>query len=337
MFKQMIKPSPKVDHLSLLFHCLVLGVLLLGGCRKEDSTDDSGDDALLEWHIGKNNYTVPVGDTLREFIVYVPGNYAPDQPAPLVFMLHGSSGTGEKFYRISGWTAVADRVGCVVVFPTALDYPIVSKQRRITRWTEAELADDLPPGYPIVDDVPFFEEMIRRIVRSMHIDTTRIYVSGFSNGGRFVANRLLPEMNNRFAACAGWGIGFNAPTAIVGRIPPYFQIVGTDDQRLKEGLMLDESLPYHSLEALLQYDALRERIQYMTMSLGLTDRYTEHARLPAFNRIRWAEARSAHASEATLFIVDGLAHEYANGRNNPHGIDAAEVLWRWFSTHQLPQ
>jgi len=162
-------------------------------------------------------------------------------------------------------------------------------------------------------------------------------VTGFSNGGRFVANRLMPEMNDRFAACAGWGIGFNAPVAISGRIPPYFQIVGTDDERLKSGLMLDKSLPHHSLEALLQYDSLRQRLQYMTSSLGLSERYTEHPRLPAFNRIRWAEARLAGASEATLMIVDGLEHKYANGRNNPHGIDAAEVLWRWFSTHQLPQ
>ncbi len=321
----------------LLSSALTAVVLFLTGCYKEDRTPDQGDDDKLEWRVGKNSYTLAIGDTVRQWILYVPARYSPDRPAPLVLMLHGSSGTGEKFYRISGWTAVADRVGCVVVFPTALAYPIVSKQRRITRWTEAELADDLPPGYPIVDDVPFLRELIRRIVRSMHIDTTRIYVSGFSNGGRFVANRLLPEMNDRFAACAGWGIGFNAPTAIDGRIPPYFQIVGTDDQRLKEGLMLDESLPHHSLEALLQYDALRERIQYMTTSLGLTDRYTEHPRLPAFNRIRWAEARSANASEATLLLIDGLAHEYANGRNNPHAIDAAEVLWRWFSTHQLPQ
>ena len=41
---------------------------------------------------------------------------------PVVFMLLGTSGTGEEFLADSRWREKADTVGFIAVFPTALTY-----------------------------------------------------------------------------------------------------------------------------------------------------------------------------------------------------------------------
>ena len=35
-------------------------------------------------------------------------------------------------------------------------------------------------------------------------------------------------------------------------------------------------------------------------------------------------------------VLDGLRHQYPNGRNNPAGFEAAPEFWAFFRTHRLP-
>ncbi len=53
----------------------------------------------LSFHTGRNDYTVDVDGYPREFIVYVPASYDASQPAPLVFMFHGSNQGGPLMYE----------------------------------------------------------------------------------------------------------------------------------------------------------------------------------------------------------------------------------------------
>ena len=65
---------------------------------------------------GFNCRTLDLDGVQRRFEVYVPANVPAD--APVVFMFHGSSGTGEQFANISGWREEADQRGLIAVFPT---------------------------------------------------------------------------------------------------------------------------------------------------------------------------------------------------------------------------
>ena len=84
--------------------------------------------------------------------------------------------------------------GLVAVFPTGLRYRVLDSGRRVTKWNDFSLADEVdlterPPGYPAgapmpADDVGFVDSMMGDIGRRLPIDRRRVYASGFSNGAR---------------------------------------------------------------------------------------------------------------------------------------------------------
>ena len=197
------------------------------------------DPAGTPYAVGVNCRVVAVDGHPRQFIVYVPRRPRTSAPAPLVFMFHGGSGTGEQFLRISGWREQADATGLIAVFPTRCARG---------RWTRAgsdalehfTLASEIdlgirPPGYPAgapwpADDVGFVDAMVADIGAGLPIDRHRMYASGFSNGAAFTA-RLAVERSRVLAAAAFSGGGL--PAAHVPARPiPMYAAVGTLDDRV---------------------------------------------------------------------------------------------------------
>ena len=79
-----------------------------------------------------------VGDDrrARRFVATVPqALVGAKEPVPVVFMLHGSSGTGEQYWSISKWRELAVMEGFIAVFPSGLSY-LLDKGGTITRSTK---------------------------------------------------------------------------------------------------------------------------------------------------------------------------------------------------------
>ncbi len=94
----------------------------------------------LAYEVGVNCRVVDVDGHPRRFVVYVPATRPVTGPrAPVVFMFHGSSGTGEQFLKISGWREQADATGLVAVFPTGLRYRVLDSGRLSTKWNDYSL------------------------------------------------------------------------------------------------------------------------------------------------------------------------------------------------------
>lgn len=322
----------KNNNIILAFFILIIFVLF--SCKTENIMPEEETIEQLEWKTGKNEYNMEMDDTLRNFLVHVPASYTGDSKTPLVFMLHGTSGTGTKFYNISGWVQKSEEVGCIVVFPTALEYPIVENNNKMTtKWSKDGLESDIPAGYPIKDDIPFFKQMIDILEKTFNIDEKRIYITGFSNGGAFVRTRILDEMNDVFAACSTGGIGLEKKLDIQGRIPPFYQIIGTKDPKWLEALGIN-NIP-HSYEKIVKIEQLKTRIDNMKQSLKLGDDYTEELTDTKYNLITWNNDLNGSGNEAKLLIVNQLLHRYPNGKNNPKGVSASEILWDWFIQYEL--
>src|SRR5688500_13033371 len=77
----------------------------------------------------------------RFFIVHRPSGPAPSGGYPLVFMFHGSSGDGQKFYNISGWKEKGEQETFVTVFPSSLEYCVEEdgNRHRTTKWNNGDL------------------------------------------------------------------------------------------------------------------------------------------------------------------------------------------------------
>jgi polyhydroxybutyrate depolymerase len=71
---------------------------------------------------------------------------------------------------ISGWHDLADRTGFLVVYPQGTSFP--------QRWNSSGSW-----GADVVDDVQFFRDMLESLPAVVDVDTSRVYVNGFSNGG----------------------------------------------------------------------------------------------------------------------------------------------------------
>jgi polyhydroxybutyrate depolymerase len=232
---------------------------------------DTQGEAGTGYAAGVNCRTVELDGVDRHYLVYVPR----DRPAraPVVFMFHGSSGTGEQFLNTSGWREQADREGLIAVFPTGLRYRVLDSGRRVTKWNDYSLAgevdlSELPPGYPEgspmpANDVGFADLIMQDLGAGLPIDRGRVYMSGFSNGAAFAA-RVAADRAEHVAAAAYSGGGL---TEVRPRSVPTYVTVGTEDAKILEGTGLTE-LPLDPVD-ILTSPVVRPFIDLHLQTLGL--------------------------------------------------------------------
>jgi len=143
--------------------------------------------------------------------------------APLVMVLHGGKGTGQKVEQQTGFSWVADAEGFTVAYPNGLD----------NQWNDGR--SDGPAGDQ--DDVGFIAAVIDDIAAKYGVDPKRVYVTGPSNGG-MMSLRLGCELSGKIAAIAP--VIASMPADMVGQCSPaeplsVLFINGTDDSLMPYG------------------------------------------------------------------------------------------------------
>ena len=154
------------------------------------------------------------GNELRTYWTYLPAGISANSSVPLLFVLHGSAGSGEDMIAITrhGFERIADKEKFVVVYPDALE----------RRWNDQG---------GTVDDVGFLLAIVDKLVADGLVDKNRIYVAGISNGG-MMAQRLACEQADRIAGIATVAGGLPEPlqaTCKPARALPVLVIHGTED------------------------------------------------------------------------------------------------------------
>ena len=111
---------------------------------------------------------------------------------PVVLSFHGFTDSSEAQAQRSGLADRALADGFVAVFPRGSDV-----EGTTPAYFNIETVDD--PS--LADDVGFTAEILDRVEADLCIDRSRIFVSGFSNGGMFAAT-LGCALSDRVAAVA---------------------------------------------------------------------------------------------------------------------------------------
>ena len=138
--------------------------------------------------MGVNEITFTGGGVAHPVRIFVPSVYA-GAPLPVVIDWHGLGSNGPQQAMYSGYEAVAESEGFIVVHPTGVAdaagganswqlFPAPGRQR---------------------DDLAFAGALIDELVANWCVDRARVYSTGMSNGGFFTA-RLICEMADRIAA-----------------------------------------------------------------------------------------------------------------------------------------
>jgi polyhydroxybutyrate depolymerase len=161
----------------------------------------------------------------RTYRTYVPPTLPVGRPAPLVVALHGGLGSGAQFEANSGFDALADAEGFIVVYPDGVGS--IARPDAARTWNGGYCCGSaVAQG---VDDVTFIRLLVAELREAHAIDPARVFAVGHSNGG-MMAYRLACEAADVFAAvgvqASSLGVDECEPAAPVSLI----HIHGTGDR-----------------------------------------------------------------------------------------------------------
>lgn len=276
------------------------------------------------------------GGLERHYHVHLPGNAPPSAPVPVVFVLHGGSGTGApRLARLTGFNEVADREGFIVVYPAGVDGQWNDGRGRTFRRVA---------GNSDVDDVGFLSAAIDDLAARYAVDLDRVYVTGMSNGGMMTL-RLGVEVAPRLAAIAP--VIANLPANVADTLAagplPVLLINGTDDPLVPwEGgqvhVLTREFGEVLSTDATVRYWLARNGLSGPPQTRTLPDRDPNDG-----CRVEVSTWTAPGVPEVTLYAVRGGGHNPPGGHTldvpalvgrKCMDINGTEEIWAFFQRHR---
>lgn len=147
-----------------------------------------------------------------------PGKRAAAEPAPLVILFHGRGDTEGNFARAV--RLHKDWPEATVVYPRGM---VRKDEGSMRGWLGSVDREDTN------DDLEFVDSMLAELPRRYKVDPERVYVGGFSNGGRFTFI-LMAERPSAFAAFVP--IGALSPQVAGATMPrPVMYLFGRGEPR----------------------------------------------------------------------------------------------------------
>lgn len=165
--------------------------------------------------------TIQSNNLARNFQWYVPKNI---QSKSIVFVLHGSTGTGEGVREQTAYEfdQLADQEGFVVVYPTGY----------FNHWNDCRGSADYEANIKNIDDIIFLKEIETYLSENLNLTFDNRFATGHSNGGHFCFKLALeaPDWIDGVAAIsANLPIAENLDCQKKGKFIPLLLINGTKD------------------------------------------------------------------------------------------------------------
>ncbi len=271
-------------------------------------------------------------DIDRTYGLYIPDDL-PDA-APMVVVLHPRFSTGGDIESYTSFDTLADSEKFIVAYPDAID----------GEWNYIRGI----PGYPNPqDDTAFLIALVDHIAETEPVDRSRVYVTGFSNGG-FMVQRLACESPASFAAfatVAASGFGGMPSICVDAGIDaaPMLLMHGTADTNIPwEGTPItrgDQTIYVtYPLPEILGFWAAFNNCQAdaETTDIPTTDADAE-------TQVRKLAVSCPDNASVVLYAIIGGGHTWPgqpSGTISPmagavnQDIDAAEEIWNFFAPHQ---
>lgn len=267
---------------------------------------------------------------IRESIIVKPRTPPPPKGYPIVLVLHSSAHNGEEAYNVFGWKELGEKENFISLYPSSLRWCVTddNTERNIARWVNGSVIEYPCSGPPqnYVDDVKFLKHLVKLVKDTFPVDSSKIFVTGFSNGSVMV-HKVAMEAGDVFLAAAGSG-GMLAKTDSVlnpvRRIPIWFMLGTDDDMYIFPPL---KELPFYG-DSILAY--IKTPLRRVLTCQGLTQTF-KHNETPITQTYIFNESQSGGTSKSPyLFtLVKNLRHQYPNGTNHP--LEAAKLFWEFFN------
>ncbi len=133
-----------------------------------------------------SNNTIDVSGISRMYLTYMPESAS--HPMPVIIQFHGGAGTAQDAYFTSNFDTTADAEGILMVYPQA-------ETSTGSVWNTIHASEGNKVSS---NDFGFIEAIISRLSEDSRIDTSRIYVAGYSNGAA-MAYQVACHLNDQIA------------------------------------------------------------------------------------------------------------------------------------------
>jgi polyhydroxybutyrate depolymerase len=131
---------------------------------------------------------------IRSYIVHVPPQASSANALPVILNFHGGGSNAWQEERYSAMDVAAQRYGFIAVYPNG-----TGPRPRVLTWNAGGCCAWAVRNK--IDDVGFTMALLDDLATRAHVDRTRVYATGISNGG-MMAYRLGVEATDRIAAIA---------------------------------------------------------------------------------------------------------------------------------------
>jgi polyhydroxybutyrate depolymerase len=244
--------------------------------------------------------TITVGDVTRSFRLHIPE--AGKGPFPLVLSIHGYRSNSAQQEKLSGFSALADREGFIVLYPDGLD----------DKWRFAGRTDA---------DLNFLLAAIESVASKAPVDRNRIYATGISNGAQ-MSWRLACDAPDVFAA---FGFVSGAYLEVCNPPPRHPLIIfhGTADRLL-------------SYESKGPFMGVRDFAIRWAAGSGCNPANSGEI-VYQKGDATGERFRCQSGHEVDLYTLQGKGHSWPGSmmpaRITSRDVDATEVMWEFFKTH----
>jgi polyhydroxybutyrate depolymerase len=286
---------------------------------------------------GPQTYKVAIdfqtGGFHRNFHVHVPPAYDGTTPLPLLIVIHGAFGTAKEIEKRSGFSQLADREGFMVMYPNGIGIAGL-----LQHWNAGHCCGKAAEDR--IDDVGYLNASIDAASSRLAIDTDRIYMVGFSNGG-MLTYRFCAESGSRLAGAA---VLAGAIGSRLGEAPPMWtmpQSAPPVPMLIIHGLQ-DTHVPFNGgslkpADPPRHYDSVEDAVAYWIRQNGCPrDRETFKVINPWVRLQQWETCSSR--LPVRLYTIGNWAHTWPGGTeiaalDGAHpmkGFEAAKLIWTFF-------
>ena len=258
--------------------------------------------------------TVTSGGLPRTYTLHVPPGYQNGSALPLVLSFHGHKRNSEFQEQLSGFSGE----NVIAVYPQGL----VGTDGQ-TAWTGA-------PYSAAADDVRFTADLLDQLEKDLCIDPSRIYATGKSNGGGFVA-LLACRMPDRIAAFAPVSGAFYPQSGPCNpsRPAPILDLHGTGD----------DTIPYQG-EPSKGLPSIPDWVTGWAQRNGCTGQPA--VRTQHHDVVQISEWTRACRADVTHYRIEGLGHYWPSTQPNLDSanatvLNATPIIMAFFNRHTLGQ
>ncbi|MBI1318125.1 MAG: hypothetical protein GC168_04125 [Candidatus Hydrogenedens sp.] len=273
----------------------------------------------------------------RYYELYLPPGVEKGTSVPLLLGLHGTGQTSEQFRHQARIKVFAESTGFIAAYPEGVEL----------NWNDGRAVSGITAYDQNVDDVGFLAALIDAIALDFPVDTSRVYIAGFSNGS-VMAQRFALERPEKIAAiaCVAGQLAENLLELPAPEMPTPILMVNSRDDRVVPFAGGEASLLGMSLG---RFASVPESVAYWVGVNGAAETPAsiaiDTADYDNCSVVRKIYAPGASGAGVVLYEITGAGHAWAGGLQQVgalstpvcYDIDATAAAVQFFGQYQRVQ